>query len=261
MTNLKFILPFSALIVLTVLSCSSEVDPPTEPVDPGTGEELFWSDEFDGNGAINSNLWNFETGGGGWGNQEVQIYSNSTKNVFKEDGILKIKVIKESDGTFSSGRITTQDKIDFKYGRVDIRAKLPSVAGTWPAIWMLGDNFSTVGWPYCGEIDIMEQFADKSSVAATCHWNNNGSTASYGESVALSTASEFHIYSLVWEEGRIKVLLDDVQFYVITTNSSMPFDADFFFILNVAMGGTNGGTIDSGFTTDVMEIDYIRVYQ
>ncbi len=262
MKTMKYILPFFTLMLITVFSCTSEVDPSTtEPEEPENTDGLFWADEFDGNGSINSNVWNFETGGGGWGNQEVQIYTNNLKNVYKEDGILKIKVIKESNGTYTSARITTQDKIDFKYGRVDIRAKLPRVAGTWPALWMLGDNFSTVGWPYCGEIDIMEQFTDKSSVDATCHWNNNGNTATYGQSTELPNPADFHIYSLVWEEGKITVLLDDVQFYVITTNSTMPFDANFFFIFNVAMGGTNGGTIASDFTTDVMEIDYVRVYE
>lgn len=260
---MKYILPFFALLMITLFSCSSEIDPPMEQEEEETvdNEGLFWSDEFDGNGRINSNFWNYETGGGGWGNQEVQIYTDDTKNIYKEDGILKIKVIKESNNTYTSARITTQNKIDFKYGRVDIRAKLPRVAGTWPALWMLGDNFSTVGWPHCGEIDIMEQFVDKSSVDATCHWNNGGNTASYGQSVDLPNPADFHIYSLIWEEGRIKVLLDDVQFYVINTNDSMPFDANFFFIFNVAMGGTNGGTIASDFTTDIMEVDYVRVYQ
>lgn len=260
---MKYILPFLTLLLIGLSSCSSEVEPmePEEEV-PGNNEDLYWSDEFDGDGAINSTFWNFETGGGGWGNQEVQIYTNSNKNVVKEDGILKIKVIKEANGTYTSARITTQDKIDFKYGRVDIRAKLPSVAGTWPALWMLGDNFSTAGWPHCGEIDIMEQFVDKSSVDATCHWNNGGNTATYGLSTNVeNSGTEFHVYSLIWEEGSIKALVDDKQFYVISTNSSMPFDANFFFIINVAMGGTNGGTIASDFSTDVMEVDYIRVYQ
>jgi len=263
MKNMKYFLPFLTLLIIGFSGCSSE-DTMMEEEEEATGnlDVLFWADEFDGNGPINSNVWNFETGGGGWGNQEVQIYSNSTKNVVKENGILKIKVFKEPNGTYSSARITTQDKIDFKYGRVDIRAKLPTVAGTWPALWMLGDNFSTVGWPHCGEIDIMEQFTDKTTVDATCHWNNGGSTASYGLSTKVeNSGTEFHVYSLIWEEGSIKALVDDKQYYVMLTNDSMPFDANFFFIFNVAMGGTNGGTIASDFTTDVMEVDYVRVYQ
>lgn len=227
----------------------------------GNNDTLVWSDEFNGNGAINTNNWTYEIGGGGWGNQEVQSYTNSLNNVYKENGILKIKVIKESNNTYTSGRIITKNKFDFKYGRVDIRAKLPSLAGTWPALWMLGANIDSVSWPNCGEIDIMEQFEDKSYVQATCHWDNNNNNANYGLPIDLSTPTEFHIYSLLWTEGSIRVFLDDAEYFVMSTNNAMPFDANFFFIFNVAMGGTNGGTIDPSFTTDAMEVDYIRVYQ
>lgn len=231
----------------------------------GNNDVLVWSDEFNGSGAINTNNWTYEIGGGGWGNQEVQSYTNSLNNVYKENGILKIKVIKESNNTYTSGRIITKNKFDFKYGRVDIRAKLPTIAGTWPALWMLGANINSVSWPSCGEIDIMEQFEDKSYVQSTCHWQSSSTTnyapVSYGLPVDLNTPTEFHIYSLIWSEGSIKTLLDGNQFYAMNTNSTMPFDASFFFIFNVAMGGTNGGTIDPNFTSDAMEVDYIRVYQ
>jgi len=265
-----FILFYTILIGLSTVNCSSSDDAgnqnntssdPDLPVGSGNNDVLVWSDEFDGDGYINSQFWNYETGGGGWGNQEVQVYSNSSANIIKENGILKITAIKESNGSYSSARITTQNKIDFKYARIDIRAKLPSLAGTWPALWMLGDNYSSVGWPRCGEIDIMEQFADKTYVQSTCHWDNNGSTASYGLPTDLSTPTEFHTYSIDWRQGSIKAYLDDVLFYEMSTNSTMPFDANFFFIFNVAMGGTNGGTIDPNFTSDSMEVDYIRVYQ
>ena len=231
----------------------------------GNNDQLVWFDEFDGNGTINTNNWNYETGGGGWGNQEVQNYTNSLNNIYKENGILKIKVIKESNNTYTSARITTKNKFDFKYGRVDIRAKLPSLAGTWPALWMLGANIDSVSWPSCGEIDIMEQFEDKSYVQSTCHWQSSSTTdyapVSYGLPVDLNTPTEFHVYSLIWAEGSVRTLLDGNQFYAMNTNSNMPFDANFFFIFNVAMGGTNGGTIDPNFTNDAMEVDYIRVYQ
>lgn len=231
----------------------------------GNNDVLIWSDEFNGSGAINTNNWTYEIGGGGWGNEEVQSYTNSLNNVYKENGILKIKVIKESNNSYTSGRIITKNKFDFKYGRVDIRAKLPTIAGTWPALWMLGANINSVSWPSCGEIDIMEQFEDKSYVQSTCHWQSPSTTnyapVSYGLPVDLNTPTEFHIYSLIWSEGSIKTLLDGNQFYAMNTNSTMPFDANFFFIFNVAMGGTNGGTIDPNFTSDAMEVDYIRVYQ
>jgi beta-glucanase (GH16 family) len=269
-TSNIFCLFFTILIGLSTGGCSSsdenQYNPPSTPdiiEGSGNNDVLVWSDEFDGDGAINTQFWNYETGGGGWGNQEVQVYTSSSANIVKENGVLKITALKKPNGTYTSARITTQNKIDFKYARIDIRAKLPSLAGTWPALWMLGDNFSnsSVGWPKCGEIDIMEQFADKTYVQATCHWDNNGSTASYGLPTNLSTPTEFHTYSIDWRQGSIKAYVDDIEYFVMSTNNTMPFDANFFFIFNVAMGGTNGGTIDPNFTSDSMEVDYIRVYQ
>ena len=265
-----FTLFYAILIGLSSLSCSSSDDAGNQnntssnPVvieGSGNNDVLVWSDEFDGNGAINSQFWNYETGGGGWGNQEVQVYSTSSTNIVKENGILKITAVKKSNGTYTSARITTQNKVDFKYARIDIRAKLPSVAGTWPALWMIGSSYSSVGWPRCGEIDIMEQFEDKTYVQATCHWDNNGANASYGLPTNLSTPTEFHTYSIDWRQGSIKAYLDDVEYFSMNTNSTLPFDANFFLIFNVAMGGTNGGPIDPNFTSDSMKIDYIRVYQ
>jgi len=164
---------------------------------------------------------------------------------------------------YTSGRITTQNLYDFTYGTVEVRAKLPAAEGTWPAIWLLGANFGTVGWPTCGEIDIMEQTGwDKNKVLGTCHWSSNGNYAGYGLDTSITNAaSSFHVYKLEWTEGAIRFFLDDVEFFVMTTNNSMPFNKDFFFILNVAMGGDLGGTIDPNFAQDTMEIDYVRVYQ
>jgi len=265
-----FTLVLAILTGLFTGGCSSSDDnvyqnnTPSDPVvgeGSGNNDVLVWSDEFDGNGRINNEFWNYETGGGGWGNQEVQVYTTSSANIAKENGILKITAVKESNGTYTSARITTQNKIDFKHARIDIRAKLPSMAGTWPALWMIGSSFSSVGWPNCGEIDIMEQFANKTFVQATCHWDNNGSHANYGLPTNLSTPTEFHTYSIDWRQGSIKAYLDDVVFFEMSTNSTMPFDANFFLIFNVAMGGTNGGTINPNITSDSMEVDYIRVYQ
>ena len=238
---------YAILIGLSTAGCSSSDDAgnrntihPSNPVvieGSGNNDVLVWSDAFDGDGYINNEFWNYEIGGGGWGNQEVQVYTNSSANIIKENGILKITAVKEPNGTYTSARITTQNKIDFKYARIDIRAKLPSVAGTWPALWMLGDNFSSVGWPRCGEIDIMEQFADKTYVQSTTHWDYNGSTASYGLPINLSTPTEFHTYSIDWRQGSINAYLDDVLFYEMSTTSTMPFDANFFLIFNLAHGG------------------------
>ena len=234
----------------------------------GNNNVLVWFDEFDGTGSIDSSKWTTETGGGGWGNQEEQIYTSSSNNVRKEAGILKIKVTKDSNSNFYSARIKTQDKFEFKYGRVEIRAKLPSVQGSWPALWMLGANWPEVGWPQCGEIDIMEQFENKNSVHSTLHWKQaNGERALYGENTTNATSSNWHLYALEWTPTSIKTYLDGNEFFSMNISGVdpyYPFNEDFFFIFNVAMGGTNGGVIDpnlqQGFV-DAMEVDYIRVYQ
>ena len=130
---------------------------------------------------------------------------------------------------------------------------------------MLGSNFPSVGWPYCGEVDIMEQRGDdKDTHLGTCHWFNTAGNneASYGETTPVSNAStEFHLYTVEWTEESIKIFLDDAPFYELPNDASLPFNADFFLILNVAMGGTLGGDIDSSFTEDTMEIDYVKVFQ
>lgn len=237
----------------------------------GNNDVLVWSDEFDGTGSIDTSKWTPETGGGGWGNQEEQIYTSSSNNLRKEGGILKIKVQKGSNGGFTSARIKTQDKFEFQYGRVDIRAKLPSVQGSWPALWMLGANWPTAGWPECGEIDIMEQFENKNIITSTIHWYeednvpaNGTGQASHGGDVVNTTSDEFHIYSLDWRQNVIRFYIDGNEFFSTGNNNSFPFNQDFFLIFNVAMGGTNGGDIDPNLQegyVDAMEVDYVRVYQ
>ena len=230
-----------------------------------SGTPPVWADEFFEDGAPNPSNWNYNLGAGGWGNNELQTYTNNADNVITEDGVLKIIAKSDGSGGYTSARIKTENLQEFTYGTVKVRAKLPSKQGTWPAIWMLGANFDTVGWPLCGEIDIMEQTgSSKNEVLATCHWFNaaSSSTASYGLKTSISnTASQFHVYEMQWEEDYIRTLVDGTQYYEIALNSALPFDHDFFLILNVAMGGTLGGTVEGGFTEDIMEVDYIRVYQ
>ncbi len=226
--------------------------------------ELVWADEFSDNGAPCVANWGYDLGGGGWGNGEVQTYTNNSNNVIVEGGLLKIKA-KKNGGSYTSARIKSQGKFKFKYGKADVRAKLPVAQGTWPAIWMLGSNFPTVGWPHSGEIDIMEQTGgNKNEILGTLHWYNTAgnSNANYGQTTSITNASsQFHIYSLEWTPDTVKIFLDGVQFFVLNNNEDLPFNADFFMILNVAMGGTLGGAIDPAFTEDSMEIDYVRVYQ
>ena len=178
-----------------------------------------------------------------------------------------LKITAKKDGTdYTSARLKSIDLYEFKYGRVEVKAKLPEAQGTWPAIWMLGANFPDVGWPHCGEIDIMEQTgADKNTSLGTYHWFDSGTNAnaSYGETISVENASsEFHLYTLEWTESKITVLLDNVVVVAMDNNADLPFyDKDFFLILNVAMGGSLGGDIDAAFTEDTMEIDYVRVYE
>ncbi|MDD7885951.1 glycoside hydrolase family 16 protein [Flavivirga sp. 57AJ16] len=231
-----------------------------------TFTNLVWEDGFDTDGAPDPTNWTYDLGTGtnGWGNNEVQSYTSDTENVIVEGGFLKITAKTDGGGGYTSARIKSQGLQKFTYGRVDVRAKLPSAQGTWPAIWMLGSNFPSVGWPQSGEIDIMEQRGDdKNNVLGTLHWLDSGNNnASFGESTSLSdVSSEFHVYSVDWSADKIYILIDNEPYFELDNNETLPFNADFFLILNVAMGGTLGGTIDPMFTEDTMEIDYVRVYQ
>ena len=387
------------------------------------GLQLVWFDEFDGNGTIDPAKWNYNTGGGGWGNNEEQTYTSDQSNVVIENGILKINAKKESaiattyyfdelslldsgdnvvsviesfegvapslnefdgaatqvidnpnasgenttskvlefeknvgasgnagvwwdnntaidlsvnnklslktwspetgivvrlklenssDGSefhlvdastsvsngwetltydfsgapaynydrlvvffdhgntvanYTSARIKTEGLYDFTYGRVDILAKLPASGGVWPAIWMLGSSISSVGWPACGEIDIMEYVGNNPGfVSSAIHTtSSSGATVNHNVVSITNETTEFHLYSVVWTEESITFLVDDVEHYTYnpTTKNAQtwPFNASQFIILNVAMGGTLGGTIDPNFTQDTMEVDYVRVYQ
>ncbi len=245
-----------------------------EGYDPDENEdftELVWQDEFDTDGSPDVEKWNYDigTGSNGWGNNESQYYTDRTDNVTIGDGVLKITAKKESfEGSdYTSARLKTEGKFDFTYGRVDVKAKLPSGGGAWPAIWMLGSNFSTVGWPKCGEMDIMEYVANNpGTIQSAIHTpSSSGATINVKSTSIINETSEFHIYSVIWSDKNIKFLVDGEEFYTydpdVKNESTWPFNADQFLILNVALGGTLGGTIDPGFDETVMEIDYVRVYQ
>ncbi|MDO6759676.1 family 16 glycosylhydrolase [Tamlana sp. 2_MG-2023] len=224
--------------------------------------DLVWSDEFDTDGAPDATKWTHELGAGGWGNQELQTYTDDIENSYVSDGTLKITAKANGSG-YTSARLITKGLQEFTYGRVEVRAKLPAQAGTWPAIWMLGANFDTVGWPASGEIDIMEQTGwAKEEVSGTLHYPGHsagdGPTAS--TSVETSTTA-FHNYSVEWTTDAIKIMVDDKVYNAFDNTASTPFNLDFFMILNVAMGGTLGGDIDPGFIEDTMEVEYIRIYQ
>lgn len=236
------------------------------------GPQLVWSDEFNTDGAPDATKWGYDLGNGdnGWGNGEKQFYTNRTDNVKVENGFLKIIAKKESyEGSeYTSARLLTKGKYDFTYGRIDVRAKLPTGAGTWPAIWMLGANMDTVKWPACGEIDIMEHWgynpAIISSATHTPSCSGGCGNVKVGETTLLDYGTAFHVYSLVWTESELQFLIDDVFMYsykpAVKNSSTWPFIKPQFIILNVAMGGS-WFSIDPDFTESVMEIDYVKVYQ
>lgn len=236
------------------------------------GPQLIWSDEFNTNGAPDATKWGYNIGNGdnGWGNGEKQYYTNRTDNVKVENGFLKIIAKKESYQGFqyTSTRLLTKGKFDFTYGRVDVRAKLPKGTGTWPAIWMLGANIDTAGWPACGEIDIMEHWGHNptkiSSATHTPSCSGGCANTTVGETTINDYDTAFHVYSIEWTANELKFLVDDVYKYSykpsVINSSTWPFKAPQFLILNVAMGGS-WFTIDPNFTESVMEIDYVRVYQ
>ncbi len=240
----------------------------TKPgADEPTFDNLVWSDEFDTNGAPDDANWSYNTGTGsnGWGNGEAQFYTDSPDNVIVEDGLLKITARREEFGgsQFTSARIVSEDKFEFTYGRVDVRAKLPTGGGTWPAIWLLGEDYQTNTWPACGEIDIMEHVGNEQDrIFSSLHFPGNFAGDAVTQATDLPGASEdFHTYSVTWTEDFIRFLIDDEVYHTFANNPDLPFHSDFFLIFNVAMGGNFGGTIDPAFMESTMEIDWVRVYQ
>ena len=234
------------------------------------GMTLVWSDEFDGP-EINSNNWTFEIGTGnwGWGNNELQYYQEDNTSII--DGNLVIEARRQTldNSIYTSSRLITRGKQSFQYGRVDIRAVMPEGQGIWPALWMLGSNHLQVGWPTCGEIDIMEMIGGEERdnvVHGTAHWNQDGHV-SYGQSmtnVSGKLSEEYHVYSIIWDEQSIRWYFDDVNFNTIdiTPAALSAFHDDFFFIMNIAVGGIWAGSPDN--TTlfpQWLIVDYIRVFQ
>ncbi len=235
------------------------------------GMSLLWSDEFNGN-QLDESSWTYEigTGSNGWGNNELQYYRS--ENTSLDNGYLTIEARNEAFGgnQYTSSRIVTMDKLSFRYGRVDIRAKLPKGQGIWPALWMLGSNFKSVGWPACGEIDIMEMVGGSTGdakVYGTLHWDNEGSKADFGGSYSLSSGifnDKFHVFTIIWDANEIKWYVDDVLFHTadITPAALSEFHENQFFIFNVAVGGDWPGSPDaSTIFPQQLKVDYIRVFQ
>lgn len=233
---------------------------------------LAFSDEFNTDGAPNQAVWSYDLGTGagtpagfGWGNNEAQNYTNNAKNVKVEGGNLIITAIKESSNgqSYSSARIKTQGKYSFKYGKIEFKAKLPTGVGTWAAIWSLGDNINSVSWPACGEIDFMEHVGkEQNKIFGSLHYpGNSGGNAVTGSKIISNASTEFHIYKVIWNSDKIRFYVDDILYKSVPNASTLPFNQNFFIIMNVAMGGNFGGPIASTFTQSSLVIDYIRIYQ
>lgn len=240
---------------------------------PDLNGVLIWSDEFNGS-SLNSNSWTYETGSGGWGNNELQNYT-SGDNVHFENGNLVITARKVNEdktaGSYTSSRIVTWRKKEFQYGRVEVRAKLPSGTGVWPAIWMLGTNMDVAGWPACGEIDIMEYVGyQPNTVHMAVHTTSGyGDNCSKFQKTLSSCEEEFHIYGLIWTSEKLEFYIDVPQNVIFTYNPQVktpenwPFDKPQFILLNLAVGGNWGGAqgIDNSIFPQTMVVDYVRVYQ
>ncbi len=236
------------------------------------GMTKIWSDEFNSS-SLDDTFWSHDLGDGcpnicGWGNNELEKYQK--QNVQIVEGNLVITAKRESgNNNYTSSRIKTKGKFSFKYGRVDVRAALPVGKGIWPAIWMLGENIDEVGWPKCGEIDIMEKIGgvgNESTVYGTAHWDNSGQNANFGGNQVVSTnlKDEFHVFSIIWDAEKITWYIDDVEYHVIDTTPSglSEFQEEFHLLINLAVGGNWPGNPDASTNfSQYLVVDYVRVFQ
>ena len=259
----------SAAMAVSSISFSGWIS--AEEASAESSYQLVWSDEFEGT-ALDTSVWSYEigTGDNGWGNNELQYYTNRTENVSVSDGNLHITARKENynGSSYTSGRIISYKKQEFTYGRIEARIAVPQVQGLWPAFWMLGSDYETNTWPTCGEIDIMESVNAGNTAYGTVHWGVNGSNhAEYGQNTAVENMGDYHVYAVEWDETVIKWFVDDVQFNVIDISAASEgdleeFHHDYFLIFNMAVGGNwPGNTIDDANLPISMDVDYVRVYQ
>ena len=235
--------------------------------------KLVWADEFNYNGLPDSTKWSYDVGGHGWGNAELEYYTHKKlKNARVSNGMLVIEAIKEKiEGmNYSSARLVTKGKGDWTYGRIEVRAKIPSGRGSWPAIWMLAST-TPLRWPDDGEIDIMEHVGfDPGNIHYSVHtkaYNHIQHTQKTDSSIVKDYDSQFHVYGLIWTKEKITITVDQKPRFTFTnehkTNAEWPFDKPFHLLLNVAVGGFCGGQkgVDDTIFPNRMLVDYVRVYQ
>ncbi len=262
---LKTTIVIGFLFLLT--NCSSD-----EKQKVVTYTNLVAQDEFSVNGAVNPTFWGFDigTGANGWGNNELEYYTNRTENVKVENGMLKITAIKESymGAAYTSGRILTKGKFAQKYGRFEARIKMPYGQGMWPAFWLLGQNSDTVVWPKCGEIDIMEYKGQEPSTAnGTVHGPGYSGGASITKAYTLPNDrfdTDFHIFGIEWGQNYVNFYVDNVLYNQITPENvrgEWVFDQPFYILINLAVGGGYVGAPNSDTVfPQSMLIDYVRIY-
>jgi beta-glucanase (GH16 family) len=254
-------------VKVTAKSASGKTTATSIQVSISAAEALVWSDEFESAGAPDPGKWGYDLGNNnGWGNNELEYYTNRSDNAVVSNGTLKINLKKENYSGFgyTSARLLTKGKFAFKYGRIMVRAKLPTGVGTWPAIWALGSNIDTTPWPACGEIDIMEHVGkQQNTIFSTMHYPGHYGGGGVSSTTLNPTAStEFHVYSMEWTPAAMKFAIDGKVYHTFANSADLPFNQNFFLILNVAMGGNFGGPeVDPNFVSSTMEVDYVRVYK
>lgn len=268
---------WSAVFLLVGICAAAQTSTPPSRAN----RTLVWSDEFNApnDSPIDSSKWLLETGGNGWGNQELEYYTARPQNAFQQDGNLVIKVLEEKytgpDGVtrnYTSARLKAQGKFSQKYGRFEARIKIPYGQGIWPAFWMLGEDIEKKGWPKCGEIDIMENIGkEPSTVHGTIHGPGYSGGKGIGGPFELPAgqrfADDFHVFAVEWEPKAIRFYVDD-HLYTTRTPADLPQGAKwvykhpFFILLNVAVGGGWPGNPDSStLFPQTMLVDYVRVYR
>jgi beta-glucanase (GH16 family) len=270
----------ACLLVLVFLAAACGGGDPASPATPSptptpapgpSGWTLVFSDEFDTPGALDPAKWGYEIGY--IRNDEKQYYTSRTENVRAEGGNLLIEARKEpyQGYGYTSASINTRGRFEFTYGRVEVRAKLPTGNGTWPAIWMLGTNIGQVGWPACGEIDVMENVGfEPTRIHGTVHtaaYNHVQGTAKGASVTVASPWEDFHVYAMEWYPDRIDVFVDGPKYFTFrnegTGSRTWPFDKPQYLLLNLAIGGSWGGQkgIDDSRFPHRYLIDYVRVYK
>jgi len=264
--TIKSLTLLTSLIV--IMGCSTD-----EKQTVTTMNNLVIQDEFDMDGAPNSAYWSYNigTGSNGWGNNELQYYTDRPENIVVENGMLKITARRElyMGSNYTSARILTKGKIEQKYGRIEARIKLPLGQGLWPAFWMLGANSDSVIWPECGEIDIMEYLGNNpTTVFGTVHGPGYSAGESISKSYTLTNSrfdNNFHIFGIEWGKDYINYYIDNVLYNQITPEDvpgEWVFNQPFYIILNMAVGGNLPGSPNSETSfPQTMLVDYIRIYK